>query len=266
MVSGDKLPVGYNCFMLSVALLLCISQTPVPNAQAPKPDRTGEAALRQLLTDMGRISRSEITIEKSARSNRSGVMEPDRVITLDYDSPTKFRIVETGVFGDCSMYVSDGKTLLEDPLDDSQKSVLSKAGRSIYASNKALALKGDAVSLVFYFLAGPTAFDSLVASDSPVTVSANTISFKSKDAGSVKVGYSGTPGKERVTSIEYDNLPYYQERAQRFGGFGRVPENPLTVENVTYREHAALDASLFRTTPHDPKNVEDKRKGSLLKS
>src|SRR2546421_3803032 len=245
--------------LIIATAILSMSQTPA-QTPATQPDRSGEPALRQLLTDMGKLRRVEIIVNKSARSNRSGIMQPDRIVTLDYDSPVRFRIMETGSFGDSNMYVSDGKVLMADPLDDTQKTVLTRVGKTIYDSDKALALKGGNTSLLFYFLAGPDSFNNLVSTDSTITVAANTISFKSKDAGSGKIFYGGQPGRERVTRCEYDNLPFYQERASRFGGFGRIPDAPLTVADVTYEANPHFEAALFAAKPHDPKNVDDKTK------
>jgi len=242
--------------MLSAALLFVFGQTPA----APAPDRSGEPALRQLLADMGKLRHVEISVDKTVRSSRSGLMQPDRNISIDYDSPTRFRIVETGSFGDSSMYVSDGKIFMADPLDDTQKTVLTKIGKTIFDSDKSLALKGQNSCTLFYFLAGPDAFDNLVATDSAVKISGNAIEFKSKDAGSVRVFFTGSSGHERVSRCEYDNLPFYTERAGRFGGFGRIPDNPLTVEEVSYNENARFDSTLFAAKPHDPKNVDDKTK------
>src|SRR5947209_1005892 len=124
--------------MISACLsaLLVFAQTPTSAesaAPAPphKPNRSGEPALRQLMATMSSLKGAKITDFISRRMRDEDALQPETTNTIWFQTTSRFRILQSDVFGGGRLYVSDGKTLLVDTLDDTEDVVLAKAGRDI---------------------------------------------------------------------------------------------------------------------------------------
>jgi hypothetical protein len=243
-----------------ILCLVALSQTAAKPAPV-KVDRSGEPALRQLLTDMGRIRGAQIEIIKSGRGTKDDTLSKDHTIDLWFDSPSRFRVEENTLFGGAVLYVSDGKALLTDQLDDTSTPVVTDAKGDIPLNSDSLAAKGEDSALTFYMFSGPMVIDKLVAKDSPVTSSKDFVSFKSADSGDVKLFFEGPKGSERVTRIEYDNMPYYTDLNKKYPEFYPVPDGPLTIEEISYlAEGRRFKDEWFTPSPGKNRPVEDRRK------
>lgn len=246
--------------MVFAALFAAVLAFPLQEAPKPPIDRSGEPELRRVLKAMGAKRHVTATIERSAVENRGGVFEADRTTTLFYDGPLRFRVVVTSMWGDSLLYVSDGKTLYFDPLDDTSPAILQEAKETVSASHTDLAFKGRSFSILFNLLQGEAVFDSLVAADSPITTTGgsrtSTVQFKSKDIGAVTLFYlaDGT-----VIRAEYDNKPAREAQHQQFPEWVPKPEDPVERELFTFSP-GVFAKGAFSAAPPKGRQVMDRRK------
>jgi hypothetical protein len=230
-------------------------------AQTPT---AGEGLLRDIFSEMAQIRNAFIEIHVSNRRDQYHVLSPRDSLLVWYESPTRFRVQDCGVFGDNQLFVSDGAQLLQDPLDDTGTSILRQAPKNVFEGGRDLALNGGAGAMFYYLLAGKAGFEKIVDTSSPITPANGgepRVTFASKEAGTVNLSYTGARGHRRVTRIEYDDKPFFEGQGGRFGGRGGSTEGSLVVEEVSYLgEGQKLGSWVFSTAPHKNSAVQDLRK------
>ncbi len=126
-----------------------------------------------------------------------------------------YRLSFTGMWGDQSLYISDGTTFLHDPLDDSQVVDLKDGGKPIYEEDSELGPRGSYASPLWYFLSGSASFDKMVDAKLPIVafpVDAPyaAIRFSSKGFGTVTALYLPRRSPELV-GFRYDDLPHLRD-------------------------------------------------------
>ncbi|HZH98728.1 MAG TPA: hypothetical protein VEX38_07130 [Fimbriimonadaceae bacterium] len=242
-------------------LLFCAYALALQEPAAP--DRTGEPELRRILEAHGKLRNVQIVIGKSARERSDQVMQPDKTLTLWYAGPNRFRMAASSYWGDAALYVSDGKTLYSDPLDDSQPAILRNTTVTpIPMVHNDLSLRGGNGSMLFYLLEGAGAFDKIVDSGGNITLKESAVerqvTFKSKDFGTVSIFVD--KAKRLAHRIEYDNLPGKLAAYLRFPMWMEKPEDPLDREEITITPMRSFPRDTFSVKPPKWRPVTDQRK------
>lgn len=234
---------------MSPAFLFC-------SLLAQTADRSGEATLRSVLANYGKLRRCQISISKAARDQKGDAMAPTTSSLLSYESPTRWRLDQGDYWGGGSVFTQDGKNLKIVFLDAGSIE-LRKAGPSLMRSNGALAPGGGSFAILFLLLEGSPAFDKLVAPGGEVSLKGNTLSVKTKDFGSMTLRLDG----KLVTEIEFDNKPLRMAAYRFIPQFGAMPEDPLEVEAISYRPVSKFPKGTFDTKTKKGENVSDERGG-----
>jgi hypothetical protein len=243
-------------------LLLTLLFAATAQAQAPAPpDRSGEPALRRVFEQHGALRNVEALIWKSNRDRGDQPLQADRTITLWYASPGKFRAAGSVYWGEASLYVSDGKTLYADALDDMQPGSLRNSHpTSIPLAHSDLSLRGGYGSVLYYLLEGPPAFEKMVDPVGSITAETTRgeeqIKFKSKEIGMVTLFLRGG----LVHAVEYDNLPQREAMYLRFPMWLEKPEDPLEREEIEITKRRSFPRDTFKAEPPQWRKVTDQRK------
>ncbi|MGE0000924.1 MAG: hypothetical protein AB7F50_09785 [Fimbriimonadaceae bacterium] len=148
-------------------------------------DRSGEAELREMVSAVGRARAVRIAI--SRRRVEEGFAYPeDATFWVDYVQPGVFKILNNGVFGDGELWVSDGKKIMRDRMEESTVEI-GDAPASFLAPGSPLQLS-QGMPLACALLDGEPGYGTLVAKTGPVTVSreGSVVSFSFLVAGGGK--------------------------------------------------------------------------------
>lgn len=244
---------------------LAFAQDKAQKPAGPPPDRSGEPVLRQLLDHAGKLRHCTIVINKSNKSRDEDPAYPGQTVTLWYDSPTRFRSIAAGTWGDQVLTVRNDNILLADYLDDSQPaSRRNVGGNSIYDTSADLAFEGQSSAAIFYFLNGLAAFDSLVAADGSITISkdkaSETVRFKTKGHGTMYVTFDPADKNMAISRIAYDDLEVAMKFYEQNKEFVDKPDQPMNIEEMSYTFNAHFPKWAFDTTPAKGHMVDDKTK------
>ena len=216
---------------------------------------------------MGKIRTLQAHIDRTAQESSKEPWFPGGSIDLDYESGKGFRVESCGSWGDGFVYVSDGKTLLSDPLDLTQGVTLKGAKPAVFDNDPSLAMRGGSFSLLYYFLAGAKGFDEAVSKDGEIVgvqggPNRDAIRFKSTKIGTVTVFFNPKDRHLLVQKIAFDDLENKKEQAKMFAEWGaEMPTDPLDVQQVTYASvNRRLRRNVFSTEPAKGLVVNDQRK------
>jgi hypothetical protein len=144
-----------GCALLS---FVALASTQEPAAGAAKPDRSAEARLREVFREMGKLRSAAFRVDRISREESSlpWMLEGSLQGVVEGES---FWVEATDTWGGGRRLVSDGTTLLVDFLDKGVGVALRDAKPAIYANDESLAMRGEASSPLFYFLAGEKGFE-----------------------------------------------------------------------------------------------------------
>lgn len=237
------------------------------DAPKPAPDRSAESELRQVFTAAGRLRHLEATLARSSRFLMDDPMSYDGVTDLSYSSPNRFNVYYSEMWGGGFRAVSDGATLLVDPLDGVSPASLSKAPENLFSADPSLAAKGGVSSPFFYFLAGEPGFELIVKKDGFIRRVRSRgledgIEFQSNGFGKVTVYYRYSDPRMLLRSIEYDNRDVYGEvPADAPGELEDFFSGVLIRHEIEYRSlNRPIEPKRFSTEPPRNVRVDDKRK------
>ena len=240
------------CLLLPIALL-------APQGPTAAPDRSAEPKLRQIFEKYGKLRNAHIEIFKSARETETGPFFGDKQIVIWYDGPTKFRVTTAGYWGDAGLYVSDGKDMYIDNLDDNRPATLREMKAKAMVESSSDLSSGDPKSLMYMLLQGPAAMSKIVSLSGEIKELSNgAIRFQSREIGLVTL-YRDKD--DMVSRIEYDNLPIRLAQYRLVPFFFDKPSQPLEREEVSYISLGRrLPNNLFSTKPPKGRRVTDERK------
>lgn len=215
-------------------------------------DQSGEAVLREVLARSGRLHSFQASVSKSARDRKSDAFYPTSSYMVAFESPRRFRIDQAEMWGDCTSWIQDGKTL---------KVVTANGGparlRNPVTSPLALGAPGSGSFTIFFLLLeGPAAYDKLVAPGSAVSHRGNWLQFKSKDFGNVSMRL----GDGLVREIEFDNRELRLAQYRFFPMWSEKPEEPMEIESITVEHVSAFARGTFDTSIRKGEEVLDERK------
>lgn len=248
---------------------LCLATTLVPLvavAQEPTPDRSGEAALKKLLTRYGELKGIDVEIRQSTREAANEPMYTDRAIRVRFDEGVRFRVDMTEMWGETLLVISDGTTVARDSLYEGAPVRLSDAQDTMIGCEAELAPGKGSGSILFLLLEGPNAWDKLVSekgsvTDKPFGRKLRVIQFTSKLVGGVSLFYDPTDRLGLVTRIEYDDKQNKVNQARSMPQWFDMPQDPLVRQDLTYFAVATkLPHGLFVTAQDKGRAVQDERK------
>lgn len=220
------------------------------------PDRSGEADFRTLLTTLGAIKSAQIGINRSARESKGGAFMTDREAQVWYADGSRYRILECSYWGDSQVLISDGKTAVQDPCDDSQPLVLRNGTNSIGGSSPDFEAKGPWGFALFDLLRGLGAFDQIVAKDGFIRRMDDRLELQTKTIGTMTIWLKdGLPSR-----VEYDNRPALEAAYKENPEWNAPVDDPMVREDIVFKMNQKIDSRLLDTTVPKGRVVEDKRK------
>lgn len=210
----------------------------------PKLDRSGEARLRALFEQYGKLGAVHVY---AARYNDDDGSFMTRNGDVDFyrSADGRWRFVASSIWSDSFLAVGGKDAVLVDELTSRPQILLDPAE----TMEKVVEVNGvpDRSVAVMWLMAGPAAFDKLVVKTAPVTAKAvngtEQIEFKHPRAGVVRLTIKGG----QVTTCEL------------FPDFGAT-KNPTQRDFVTLALNPAFPAWAFDTTPTKGQALEDRRK------
>jgi len=217
----------------------------------PAIDRSAEESLRKLFTTVSSLHGAHLFVSYY-RSGSADYYLPDHTNDFWFGAPGQFRSEVNTLSGDSSsLTISDGKSVLTDPLDDDQTILLNKGGRPIYESIPREPL--------MFFVAGPDAFDKLVSKDGPVTFATadsgeKAIEFRSGEFGKIVIAYKdgANPLPTRIDMY----------RSFRRRDSGTESTTPTTKEYIGLVSTGTVPSSMFAIVVPKGKKFQDNREKS----
>ncbi|MBI1755513.1 MAG: hypothetical protein HYR64_00210 [Fimbriimonas ginsengisoli] len=229
---------------------------------APKPDRSGEPMLTRLFDDAGSLSTVHLRIFAESRSEANVPMNAGGSTELWFDRAKGYRLEVNSIWGGGPFYVSDGKQLLVDPMDDSEVVVIRPAKRAPYLSEPEFSVGKRRFSPVAYLLDGKPGMEALVSKETPIRERTwpggeHSVEFTTKEAGTINLFWRDAGKRLLVTRAEWDNLPFWKRMHDQDPGDYEEPNQPLVRQTVEYVSVGRpLDGGLFRTLPPEGRKVK----------
>lgn len=209
-------------------------------------DRSAEQALRQMFTTVSQLHNAHL-YASYYRVGSSDYYLPDHTNDFWLGNSGEYRVQLNSLSGDfSSLTVSDGVSVMTDPLDDDQTINISRSGKPMYEIVQREPLA--------YLLAN--AFDKFVAKDQPVVFATapageKAIEFHSEDLGKVVIAYKDT-ANALPTRIDLF-------RAFRRRDAGIELPNPASREFIKLVSTGDVPHSLFTVVAPKGKKIQDDR-------
>lgn len=208
-------------------------------------DRSAEPALRQVFATVGNVHNAHLILSYFSKASWDGYVY-SRTNDLYVGPSGQMRLESNSATGDMSLTVSDGMTLMNDPLSDDDTITLKKA-----TSFHEIAPQ----ECIAYLLEGTANFEKVVEKDQPIifaeaSAGHKAIEVRMKTLGKVVITYSESDGFPRRIDLF---------RSQRRRDDGVEQTTPSTKEYVNFVSSGSLPRSLFSATPPKGKKFEDQR-------
>jgi len=219
--------------------------------EKPAVDRSAEQALKEVFAATSKLQNAHLLITYY-RVGSSDYYLPDHTDDVWLGAGGKYRMELNTLSGDFSnVVVSDGMAIMTDPMNEDEDIQIPRAGKPIYE-----AIPREPWT---YLVAGPDAFDRLVAKDQPVVfVNASggqkAIELHNTEMGKIVITYrdSATPLPTRIDMF----------RAFRRRDNGAEMPTPTTKEYVQILSQGHVDSSLFTVNVPKGKKIDDQRSKS----
>ncbi len=214
-------------------------------------DQSAAPALKQLFQRAGDLRNVHAVITQATRSSDNFYMA-QQTIDLWLGRKGQFRMESIGNMGDESLLVSDGLSIMNDPLSDDDPITLNSAGKPLHEL-----VNREPIA---FLLEGVSGYDKLVDSTQPVVFAKTksdqkAIEFHSKDLGKIVVTFSDSD--EQPLPMEIDTY-----RSPRRRDAGTELPYPSSKEFIRLTGTGTQPASFFSVVPPKGKKVEDQRQKS----
>ena len=214
-------------------------------------DHSAEPALKQLFQRAGDLRDVHAVITQATRSSENFYMA-QQTTDLWLGSKGQFRMESIGNMGDESLLVSDGMSIMNDPLSDDDPITLNNAGKPLHEL--------VAREPIAFLLEGPAGYDKLVDSTQPVVFTKadadkRAIEFHSRDLGKLVITFRDS--EDEPLPLEIDTY-----RSPRRRDAGTELPYPSSKEFIRLTGTGMQPARLFSVVPPKGKKVEDQRQKS----
>lgn len=224
---------------------------------APKPtvDRSGEPALRGMLSAISELRRYHGIILKSNREAGSTAYYPEGIIEIWRDGD-KFRIEFNDMWGSSNLVVSDGKRILDDPGTD--PIVVRKPGKYLVEASPALANRGQSASPWFYFIQGPTLLDR-IDKDREISQDpkSGAIVWNSSLFGKLTVKRSKSDSGVVSYEIVFNNMAWQEEMFKLNPDWFDAPDGSASWRQVVVLTLARFPRGVFDTRVSKGRDSQD---------
>jgi hypothetical protein len=251
---------------MSLLALFALCSTTFQGATPPvtPPDRSGESALRQILTWAKSLDNVHIAINKLTREKDGAPMYPDTRVDI-WLSGAKFRLETSGYWGDGSAVTSDGVSVLSDSMNESDPAILAEAKGRPLPTLIELKVALDEMSPLFAFMAGPEQLEKLVEKTAAIKLEPELegekrISFQNKKLGGVILYYHEVKRGIMLDRIDFDNKVWLEEQYKKYPEWWDPPQPGALTRNDIAISFEKPSGSLFGIKPPKGRKFEDKRK------
>lgn len=228
--------------LLAFALSISLAQ------EKPDVDHTAEPSLKQVFQRAGDLRNAHAFITQESRSSENFYTE-QQTVELWLGRKGQFRMETIGNMGDESLLVSDGMSVMNDPLSDDDPITLNNAGKPLHEliSREPFA----------FLLEGSAGYDKLVDPTKPIAFAKaaagdKAIEFHSKDLGKILITYRDSD--DEPLPLEIDNF-----RSPRRRDAGLELPYPSSKEFIRLTSVGPMPTSLFSVVTPKGKKVTDER-------
>lgn len=242
--------------MLGVAasLLLAFAQAQAPAKPVGPLDRSGEGYLTLLLEKYSKLPPFYVWIDRYSGDGESEGFDKGGTAQLWYGGGKQFRIYSAGSFGDDRLAVSDGKSLLLDPLD-MQRAVEIKDMPAKWEGLTEQFAPNQSGCMLLWLMDGKASLDTLAEKDKPITClrdgNAFVVSFTNKDLGKINVEIidGWLTADEFDQSFEFDGIKFEFRNRNVYRPFVFSPKFPKGVFDVIAPKGAMTIDQRKKTKP-----------------
>jgi hypothetical protein len=218
-------------------------------ALTPSYETTAKDALKDLFLTTAKLRGIQARVDLFSKPSSKNAMILDGEATLNYESPTKFRIDLNESWGSSVRIVRNGDTLMTDPLYQGIPITLAPAPKTLTESYPGLATQQDWTMVLLFLLEGEDGYKKLVGDKAEeefiqAPAGQQSIKFKSTALGTVTVTYKVDGDSKELQRAEFDNLPYHQGRHELYPQWVGPPQDPVSRQIVTL-VHRRFDEKLF---------------------
>lgn len=237
--------------MYSLLVVVCL--------QTPAVDRSGEAALRNVLTTLASAAKLHLNIDKFGREREGARFSSDNNLEI-WKAGKKLRVELTSYWGDNRLMVADGATVLEDSMSDWAPVELRDQKPSWIESFPAFGFDGDQMTPLFYMLEGASALDKIAQKDKPIVDVGGRINFSSKLFGATTVVYHQNGKAAVLDEIMFDNQAWLHEQHAKYPEWTDAPVPGALSRHVVSYLPWREGRNWFVSSPVKGREVSDLRK------
>lgn len=233
---------------------LALGQEPVA-----KVDRSGEKVLDQLAGHYAKFGAVRLSINAAAQDRPDGPFYADSQIDVAWDGKAQYRIEQMDMWGDGGLWISDGRTLLQDSLELGGTVTLLDAIKSSPLADARFSPGNPQGSMLFSFFHGRKAVDALLKKNSKIVAGQAKNGYDSLVVESIRLGEVTiyyAPKTKLIDRFEYKARPSFDQQMDGIRPVGAA----LSCQEITYNQIGGrISAKLFSTTPPDGMDVLDRR-------
>lgn len=234
-------------------LLVCAVQQVEPS----KPDRSGEAYLKEVFKDMGARRNLSCTVVRYEREHWDDVVAEQSWHELSLKEPGVFRVQYTDCGGDGYRMTCDGKTLVKDSLGDSVTLADKPSGFMLFANEF-----NFSVPNLFKLFDGEQALEKIVSKSDPIVVTdvgqgQRVVTFNGVQIGESRLTIREENGAKLVVRWDVDTSKSAASSGQQFFFRGMPLLSEVAIKWQTVK---SFRKGTFDTTPPAGVTVIDNRK------
>lgn len=227
------------------------------NAESAKPkvNRSGEAALRTMLAEIGGKRKYHGMILKAFREGGRQDFYPEGVVEIWRDGD-KFRVDFGDMWGTNSRVVSDGKRVLED--NGSDPLILRDPSKTWVEASVSMSSQGQASSPWFYLVEGPALLDRLDKDREIVPgAAANSIIWDSSLFGKLTITKTRSDKEMEIWEVEFDNMAWQSEMYKQYPEWFDEPNATSRWRQKIILTSGGPPRGTFDTKPGKNREVSD---------
>lgn len=247
------------------------AQTSTPPAATPEapspakvaPDRSGEALLRELFRTHQGLQGTRLLIRVDNRSSETAPYLYSRAIELWIGEGGRFRSESVAAFGGGPRVISDGKTVVTDPMRMGAPVVLTTASPTVWEAQE-LANPSRATPLI-WLAEGEKGMDRILVPESfirevPAPNGRRAVQVGTTLAGVIEFTFRADDPNKRVIGIEFDSAPDWRIAVRGGQAFVAMGGSRTRQALVWAEQGAKFASSLFDTSVPKGMTSVDRRR------
>jgi hypothetical protein len=183
-------------------------------------------------------------METTSREEDTLPFYPGTSLELWWGGGTRFQLQSWGYWGDAMRWISDGQSLLRDPLSLGEPPTYSNTAANMLTTLREFQAKESLANPLIYFLSGEAGLTSLLGAEGSVVANKGGFHFTKTVFGNLDVKLEAN----FPWQLSYDNRPYLESMNKQFPDWFPLPTSPISIVGVRVLSAKRVSEKHFNVT------------------